>query len=132
MKNDLSKSVTDKDIQQFIGHFLRLGVLVASIVSIIGGVLYLYNHSMEGIPDYQTFKGEVDSFSTLSGIYDGVLSANPMSIIQIGVLCLIATPILRVALSLFSFILEKDRLYTYITLIVLSVILFSLFSGAKL
>jgi uncharacterized membrane protein len=42
---------------------------------------------------------------------------------------LIATPILRVAFSAIGFILEKDYLYTALTIVVLLIILASMLSG---
>ncbi len=52
-----------------------------------------------------------------------------MAIIQLGVVVLLATPITRIAFSVLAFAMEKDRLYVVITLIVLGVITFSIFSG---
>ncbi|MGZ3944267.1 MAG: DUF1634 domain-containing protein [Mucilaginibacter sp.] len=42
---------------------------------------------------------------------------------------LIATPILRVVFAAIGFILEKDHLYTLISLIVLLVIIISMITG---
>jgi uncharacterized membrane protein len=50
--------------------------------------------------------------------------------IQIGILLLIATPILRVAFSLIGFALERDRKYVMITAIVLTLLLCGLIGGA--
>jgi uncharacterized membrane protein len=44
-------------------------------------------------------------------------------------LLLIATPVVRVALSVFFFLAQRDWLYVGITLFVLGVLLLSLFSG---
>jgi uncharacterized membrane protein len=46
-------------------------------------------------------------------------------IMQLGILLLIATPIFRVAFSVFAFLAEKDRMYVIFTLIVLCVLLYS-------
>ncbi|HSC71377.1 MAG TPA: DUF1634 domain-containing protein [Candidatus Methylomirabilis sp.] len=45
-------------------------------------------------------------------------------------LLLIATPVLRVALSVVFFLAQRDCLYTGITLFVLAVLLLSFFTGA--
>lgn len=124
--------VNDKDIETFIGKFLRLGVIVSSAVALLGGLIYLYRHGMEMMPDYGTFHGEAASYTSLPGIIEGLGSGSAKEIIQLGVVILIATPILRILLSLISFILEKDRLYVGITLIVLCIILTSMFGGLKL
>jgi uncharacterized membrane protein len=47
-------------------------------------------------------------------------------LIQLGLLLLIATPVARVAFAVVAFVLEEDRLYVGVTLIVLAVLLLSL------
>jgi uncharacterized membrane protein len=51
--------------------------------------------------------------------------------IQLGIILLIATPVLRVAVSLVGFALERDRVYVAITGLVLAILLYSLFSGHR-
>jgi uncharacterized membrane protein len=48
------------------------------------------------------------------------------SLIQLGLLLLIATPIARVVFSIVGFAIERDRMYVAFTLIVLAVLLYSL------
>lgn len=57
----------------------------------------------------------------------GAIELRPFAIIQLGVVFLIATPVLRVAASVLLFALEDDALYTGITLAVLALLLFSIF-----
>jgi len=45
---------------------------------------------------------------------------------QVGLLLLILTPIVRVAVAVVGFLLERDRLYTVVSLIVLVILMFSL------
>lgn len=126
MKDSKTKVLLgDKDIQQLIGKLLRYGVLTAGVITFIGGVFYLYQKG-QGIPNYTEFTGETLDYTTLSGILRGITTFNATEIIQFGVVVLIATPILRVLFSLFAFILEKDKLYILITLIVLSILTFSM------
>jgi uncharacterized membrane protein len=47
----------------------------------------------------------------------------------LGVLLLIATPILRVAMALVGFAMERDRQYVLIAAIVLALLLYSLSAG---
>jgi uncharacterized membrane protein len=51
--------------------------------------------------------------------------------IQFGLLLLIATPIARVAFSIFAFTLQRDRIYVIITLIVFAVLIYSLLGGGQ-
>jgi uncharacterized membrane protein len=58
----------------------------------------------------------------------GRLSAlQPLAIVQLGLLTLLATPVARVATSVIGFATERDGLYTAITLAVLAVLLGSIF-----
>ena len=47
-------------------------------------------------------------------------------VIQLGLLLLIATPVARVVFAVIGFHLERDRMYTIVSLIVLAVLVFSL------
>jgi Predicted membrane protein len=132
-KKDISgKILGDRDLQKIIGTLLRFGVVTASIIALIGGIIYLSVHGMEMRPVYNTFHGEPSAYTSFAGIMDKVFSLDARGIMQLGAVVLIMTPILRVVCSLFSFAIEGDRMYVVITLVVLSVILFSMFSGVKL
>ena len=132
MKNATSKKkLVDHDIEQFIGLQLRIGVVLASLIVLTGGVLYLVQSGGLPLPHYHEFVGEKGGFTTGKQIWDGVLATKAKGIIELGVVLLIATPILRIMFSLVGFIIEKDRLYILITLVVLSVMMFSIFGGLK-
>ena len=57
------------------------------------------------------------------------LSFRARGLIQLGLLLLIATPVARVAFSVFAFARQHDRTYVVVTLIVLSILIFSLAGG---
>ncbi|MCX2480082.1 DUF1634 domain-containing protein [Pedobacter sp. MC2016-15] len=123
-----NKKMTDYDMEQLIGQVLRLGVLISGTVAIIGGIWYLFQKG-SGTPHYTTFNGEPAGYTSLTGIFKGLATGSASEIIQLGVVILIATPIVRIFFSLASFVIERDRLYVIITSIVLLIILFSMFSG---
>jgi uncharacterized membrane protein len=56
-----------------------------------------------------------------------LVALRPIGIAQLGLVILIATPVLRVAASAVAFTIEGDRLYAGITLAVLAILLVSLF-----
>jgi len=118
----------DKDMQVIIGWILRVGVTLSMVIVIIGGVIFLFNHGYS-IPDYHEFKRVPYFIHNTEGIINGVLNLKGQAIIQLGILLLIATPVLRVIFSAIGFMIEKDHLYTIITLIVLLIILASMLSG---
>lgn len=132
MKKIISKPHTaDHDIEQFIGLQLRFGVLLSSFIVLAGGLLYLTQSGNLALPHYQLFIGEKAGLTTGRQIWHGVTGMQAKGIIQFGVAVLIATPILRILFSLIGFILEKDRLYIGITMVVLSVMMISIFGGLK-
>ncbi|WP_293882280.1 MULTISPECIES: DUF1634 domain-containing protein [unclassified Sphingobacterium] len=132
MKHVFSKHYWgDKDISLLVGQILRTGVVIASSILVLGGILYLIVHGQETVPNYSDFVGEENANTTITGIITGALSRNVPQVIQLGVLLLICTPIVRVIGSLFGFVIEKDKLYIIITLIVLAVIIGSILSGVK-
>ncbi len=121
--------VTDRSIEKMVATLLRTGVSVAGVVVAFGGAVYLFRHGSEAV-DFHVFKSLPASDRLLPAIVRGALHHRARSIIQTGILLLIATPITRVALSLSGFALERDWKYVLITAIVLSVLLYSLISGA--
>lgn len=55
----------------------------------------------------------------------GLAELRPQAIAQLGLLVLVATPIMRVIASLVGFALERDRLHVAITVVVLAILLAS-------
>ncbi|MDE1920025.1 MAG: DUF1634 domain-containing protein [Candidatus Omnitrophica bacterium] len=108
-----------------IGAILRAGVIVSALLVICGGILYLSRYGTVG-PAFAHFKGEPERLKDIYGIIRSALSLHPRGIIQLGLLCLIATPIMRVIFSLGMYAKHKDSLYVVITSIVLCLLLYSL------
>jgi uncharacterized membrane protein len=123
------RKVTDESLEIAISVILRTGVSIAGAVVSFGGIVYLARHAGEAV-NYRLFVGEPAASRKIGGIIAGTLAFEGRSIIQLGVLLLIATPILRVAFSLVGFAMERDRTYVVITAIVLAVLIYALISGA--
>jgi uncharacterized membrane protein len=119
---------TEQQVEEIVGNLLRSGVILAATVVALGGALYLIRHG-GATPDYHVFQGEPADLRSLSGIVTDVWSWQSRGIIQLGLLLLAATPVARVAFSVFAFLQEGDLTYVVVTLIVLSVLLYSLIGG---
>jgi uncharacterized membrane protein len=119
---------TDQRVETIVGNLLRAGVSLAGAVVVLGGIVFLLRHG-RAIPHYKIFVGEPFELRTVSGIVRHAASFRGRNVIQLGLLMLIATPVARVAFSVIAFALERDRLYIGVTLIVLTVLLFSLAGG---
>ena len=108
-----------------LGNLLRTGVMLSAVVVLWGACIYLYRHWHEKA-DYKIFRGEPSDYRTIPGVIQSVLGGHGRGWIQLGLLLLIATPIVRVAFSIVGFSIERDRLYVGFTCIVLAILLYSL------
>ncbi len=120
--------LTDAQVDQMIGNILRIAVIIAAVIVLAGGILYLIQNGSKS-PEYHVFMGEPKSLRTLSGILKEPHSLDGPGIIQIGLLLLIATPVARVVFSVVAFALQRDTTYVVVTLIVLTVLIYSILGG---
>ncbi len=130
LKTDHAPSRTlDHLIESMMGRLLQAGVLLASTVVLIGGILYVRAHS--GTPvDYRSFVSEPESLRHPGQLLRLVMTGDAAAIVQLGVLLLIATPVARVVFAVVGFAAERDRLYMAISLVVLGVLMFGLFHSS--
>lgn len=110
-----------------MGNMLRIGVTIAALVVLAGGVLYLKQFHGPA-PDYQHFHGASTAYGNVRAILSGVRQLDSRSLIAFGILLLIATPVCRVAFGVIGFSLERDRIYTTVSAIVLAILLTSFFT----
>lgn len=101
--------------EQIIALGLRIGVLLSITLIIIGLALLYASGQASGSGQSLTTTYGVN----LKDIFHGAALLDGMSFILLGIVVLIATPVVRVLLSVFHFAAEKDWLYVVITLIVL-------------
>ena len=125
-----TRNWTDKNIEEIVGTLLRVGVSLSAFVVAIGGAIYLARHGREPA-NYRVFHGEPSDLRSLSGIVREAFRLRGRGIIQLGLLLLIATPVARVAFSIWGFAEEHDRLYMIFTGIVLIVLLYSLLGSGS-
>ncbi|MCW5890378.1 MAG: DUF1634 domain-containing protein [bacterium] len=119
---------SDDRFEQLLGTLLRGGVLLAGAVTLAGMVLRLLGD--HGVPvEDATFHGEPAGLRQVGSVVAGALAGRAEAIVQLGVLLLVATPIARVAASVVTFALQRDRLYVGVTLVVLAALTWGLLSG---
>jgi len=128
--NHKKTAISDARIDEIIGNLLRAGVIISSLIVLIGGGLYLTRHGTEA-PDYHIFHGEPSDLRSVLGIMKDLSTFSSRGMIQFGLLVLIATPVMRVFFTVVSFTIQRDRVYVGVTLIVLAVLLFSLSGGGR-
>lgn len=126
----MTESVGGVDFNAVVSNILRFGVLVSTAL-IAAGLLLL---SVEGAG--QSLQGSIAQI-VLSGygrpqlnlvtVFEGVAAAEPLSLIQLGLILLLSTPIARVVASIAMFAAEGDGLYVAFTVFVLAVLLLGIF-----
>lgn len=118
----------DFALEQRLGTLLRGGVILSAGVTLIGGIMFLLSHG--SVPaSYHTFSGEPAGLRSVGGVVEGVARGDSTSVIQLGVLLLIATPIARVLFSVIGFARERDWMYVAFSTLVLALLLYGLVHG---
>ncbi len=120
---------SDKNIDQVSGSLLRIGVTVSALLVLAGAISYLVSYG-NTTPHYHIFRGEPSDLTSIGGILKDLLALHPLSIIQSGLLILIITPVTRVVFAVFAFAVQRDFLYSIVSLIVLGILLYSIIAGA--
>lgn len=119
---------SDEHVEQFIGRLLQAGVFIAAMVTLVGAVVLLAREG--GTPArFGTFRGAIPELLSVSGVIRGTLALDGRAIVQLGLILLILTPVARVALTLWAFVRQHDRLYVLVTTIVLVLLLYGLIWG---
>lgn len=121
---------TDHRIEVIVGNLLRTGVSTSAVVVLCGAAIYLARHG-RAPADYRVFHGEPSDLRSLAGIIRSALTFHGQGIIQLGLVLLIATPVVRVAFSIWGFAEEHDRMYMLFTGIVLIILLYSLLGSGS-
>jgi uncharacterized membrane protein len=119
----------DKRMEGMIGQLLRAGVLLSAAVVTAGGTLYLFGNHASRV-SFRSFVPGGPATRTVSGMAHAAVHLNSEALMQAGLVLLILTPVARVALAVVGFALERDRLYTAVSLIVLLILAFSLLRAA--
>jgi uncharacterized membrane protein len=113
-----------------VGKVLRYGVLISAAVIIIGMLELIATNGTSDVSGSVIYypnaipHGNFDI--SLSGLASGLIGLQPYSLIELGAIILIATPVSRVLISVFLFAAEGDRVYVAVTAVVLSLLLFSM------
>lgn len=115
-----------------ISHTLRAGVLASLVIVTLGIVVTLVRH-----PEYLTSRTELAHLTSMNAVFPhsvrevmaSVLSFRGRGLVLLGLFVLIATPVVRVAISIVAFAVQGDRVFVVITSCVLAILLLSFVVG---
>ena len=121
----------DAGPELLISHLLRSGVVLSLTLVTFGMSLTFFHH-----PDYFSSAQALQRLTSpergphgLRDVLAGVGEARGQAFVMAGLLVLMATPVLRVALSLLVFSRQRDRAFVAVTSTVLCLLLLSFLAG---
>ena len=124
--------MTLERIENLIGHVLRIGVAVSLLVIVAGTVVSFVHH-----PGYLWSPDDLKALTVPAGhmmpsvaaVVAGVLAGRGQALVMLGLLMLIATPVVRVGVSVAVFVVQRDLVFVAITTVVLVLLLTSFIIG---
>lgn len=93
---------------------LRAGMILSLVTMLLGLIAYLLSPGID------------EAFIPMDRLWNELVNANPIAVMELGVMFLIATPLIRIITALIVFAYEKDVRFVIISSIVLSVIAIAL------
>ena len=127
---------TDKEksrqVELVISHLLRIGVVTSLTVVVIGTIISFVRH-----PDYLRSATELNRLTQHAAVFPhtpaetvaSIRHGEGRGIIILGLLLLVATPVMRVAVSILGFVYERDLTFVLITTVVFMLLLLSFVLG---
>jgi uncharacterized membrane protein len=120
-----------------LSHLLRVGVITSAAFVALGTILLFvtgpqtgyFDRGLQGMIAYPPAAGGAPIDRSISDVIRGLRVGEPDAVISMGLLLLVATPIVRVAASVLLFLAQRDLRYVAITLFVLAVLLVALKGG---
>jgi uncharacterized membrane protein len=113
------------DMNDVIGYALRIGVLISISLIIIGFIL------LSATSQFSELMSPNSRFNTSvvkpEEVFRGIRKGNGVDFILLGLMVLIATPVVRVVLGIIQFAMQRNIIYVIITLIVLFNLLLAIF-----
>ena len=119
-------------IEVIISYLLRIGVLTSMAIIFFGMCVMFSHHAdyLHGPTSLHAVESGPKEFpTTVTELVTGLHAFSGKAIIMLGLAVLIATPVMRVAISILGFGLQGDHLYVVLTSIVLALLLLSFVLG---
>ena len=123
-----TRPFTDVDLNRSVGNLLRLGVILSVVTSLIG-FIKLFTEGFKMPNKYNLLEMGDSSEKVWGTFWNSLMKGEGMAIIQLGILLLILTPLVRIIFALIGYLKEKDYTYVVISMIVLTIMVVSFLTG---
>lgn len=114
-----------KKMEIVMSLILTIGMFLSASLVLLGGTIFLFQHGSESI---NTQLMQSDAYHTnIKHILQAVFSFSPVGIIELGLVILIATQMIRVGLLVWFYGIIRDYWFSCISLFILIVLVYSFF-----
>ena len=115
---------TEENVYSVVYYALLGGMIVSSILFAIGIVRALMH------PDYYPLNSDwVRSHYSVSWVMHGLATLDPVALMMVASILLILTPVARVIVSIYAFLVDRDFKFVVITGIVFLVMVVTVIAG---
>lgn len=111
-----------KKMEVVMSLILTIGMIISMSLVLLGGLFYLLQHGHESM-HYDLMN--VDYSTSLKLIWQSALSFSPFGMIELGVMVLVATQMIRVGLLAGFYAVIRDYKFLLISLFVFCVLVYS-------
>jgi len=115
---------TESNVYSGVYYVLLGGMLVSSALFLIGII-----RAMLHPQDYPLTSAWVRQQYHLHTVLHGLATFNPVTLMMVGTVLLILTPLARVVVSIHAFAVDRDHKYVIVTSIVLLVMILTVILG---
>lgn len=130
--DDAARRDRIREVEIWISNLLRTGVLLSLLLLVSGTVLSFVHHPsyLRGGMDLAHLTRPGAAFPhNLPDLWQSLLAYRGRGVVTLGLLVLIATPVMRVAVSILAFRHDRDRPFVLITTVVLLLLILSFVLG---
>lgn len=123
----------DTEVELVLARLLSGGVVVSAGI-LIAGMLGMVLLGHTGYPASVADLGRVHPEAyphALPSLIEGIRTGRPLALVALGLLVLVLTPVLRVAVSVALFLKQRDYLYAGICAFALGMLLTGMLIGAE-
>jgi uncharacterized membrane protein len=121
---DTPKTSTEENVYSVVYYALLGGMIVSTILFVIGIVRALIHPVF-----YPLTADWVREHYTLSWVTHAFVRLDPMALMMVATVLLILTPVARVVVSIYAFLVDRDFKYVAITGIVFLVMIITVIAG---
>lgn len=116
--------VSEAKLKIWLGLILQAGIFISTALVMVGGIIFLSQHGSENLKSelVSSINYDIDMLT----IWHSKNLFSSVGLIELGLLCLVATQVFRVGLLCYFYAISRDYWFVFFSVFILCVILYSL------